>query len=389
MEKFTEIYFGLTGAAEAVIGYHYFSRLSGRNCFFRISRRDLTVKSIFRYVSAALIIFTVMQLCFGAADSVIGILSPVIIGKNPDLTALLMILLNLFSVFAVCVCCEFIIKCCSYKFFDEKNNFPDAVLFLIPLVMICGIGMYINRIIYGNTACVNDVEKVSEKAIAMLAFQAAGLAAVFCILKILGETVKNRLETEYASLRAEKAEFRCERTRAFRHDVKNHMTVLTEFLARGNIQGAEKYLSELKIISEEFSFRFLTGRPAADILINSKLSEAEKMGIDISCEISIPRSEIKDSDLCIILANAVDNAVHACEKLGDDTRKFIEIRGNFHENIFLTEVRNSFGGERFKKGTGLKNIEYTAKKYGGSVRINCTENVFTLQVIMQNFISQH
>lgn len=374
MEKFSEIYFEISGAAEILIGYHYFYKLSGRRSGLKIA-------------ASAIIVVTVIQLCFGIINSIIGMLSPVMIGKDPDITAAVMILFNLLSLFLACVFCETVLKYFSDKFSYIQNNILNIKYFLVPLLMIFCIGLYINHILYGNTISEKQLESVSKKAYAMFIFQALGLSAIFCILRICGEMIENKIELEYAELRAENAESRCEKTKAFRHDVKNHMTVLTGFLNSGDTYGAEKYLSEMKVIADELSLRFQTGRAVTDILINSKLSKAEKKGICSCCEIRIPDCKISDSDLCVILANAIDNAVHACEKLDNGSKKFIEISGISQENIFLIEVKNSFDGRSSKKGTGLKNIESSAKKYGGCVKINCTEDIFTISVLLN--ISQH
>lgn len=218
MEKFTEIYFGISGAAEAVIGYHYFSRLTGKKTGTYIR------------TAAALLIVTVMQLCFGAVNSVIGIISPAMIGKDPDITAAAMILFDLISLFTACVFCENIIKCFSGKIFDVKKNLPDGSLFFIPLLMIFGTGLYIDHIFYGNTVSKDRIEMISGKSPAMFIFQVLGISSVFCIIRICCEFIKNRIWSEYAELRAKNAEFRFGRTKAFRHDVKNHIAVLTGLL---------------------------------------------------------------------------------------------------------------------------------------------------------------
>lgn len=55
MEKFAEMYFGFSGAAEVLIGYHYFKRISGK-------------KSPIKLAASALIVVTVLQLCFGMVN---------------------------------------------------------------------------------------------------------------------------------------------------------------------------------------------------------------------------------------------------------------------------------------------------------------------------------
>lgn len=368
MEKIAEMYFGLSGAAKVLIGYHYFNRLSGK-------------RSLIKLAESALIVVTVMQLCFGTVNSVIGLISPLMIGQDPDITAAAMIVFNLFSIFASCVCCEIMIKGLSVKSRDATNNFSAAKFTLIPFAVILGIGFYINQTFYGNTVGEDQLEKTCEISPAALVFQILGISAVYCILRLCSEMIGSKLELGHAKRWAEDVKKRYDKTKAFRHDLKNHMIVLAGLLRRGDTQGAKEYLAEIKAVSEDFSARFQTGRAAADVVINDKLSNAEKKGIKVDCQLKIPRCDISDSDLCIILANAVDNANHACDNI-DSNARFVEVKGFLRENFFLIEVKNSFDGKKFKKGTGLRNIEATVNKYNGSVSISCTENVFTLGVLL-------
>lgn len=377
MEKFTDIYFGVSGAAEGFIGYHYFGRLTGKNAFGKCT--------------AALTVLTVMQLCFGAVNSVIVMASGFIIGRDPDFTAILMIFLNMLSLFISCVCCEIIIK---KTVAERSEKIQNTAEFILPFMMIFTLGIYINRIFYGDTVSKKTLGAIFRQSPIMLILTVLGLIAVFCIIRLRNKFILKNTEAECAELRAENAERLCKNTRAFRHDVKNHMLAVSGFLSEGNVNGAENYLAETEKLFAETSERFKTGNPLADIILNRKLSEAEKSGVKISCDIKIPRRGISDTDLCIILANAVDNAVHACERLDVSAERFIEVRGGVQGNILLIEIKNSFDGEKFKKSIGLKNIEVAAKKYCGTTKIFCSKNAFTLRIIMnitaeKNYISHH
>lgn len=370
MERFADIYFGVSGAAEVFIGYHYFGRLAGKNAFGKCA--------------AAATVLAVIQLCFGAVNSVIGMASGFIIGKDPGVTAAAMIFLNILSLGMVCACCEILAR----KFTSVcADKIKSSAEFFLPVAMIFCVFFFLNHAFFGNTVSSDSVGEIILKSPPIFVLQTFGIAAVFCIIRLRNSFILKTAEAECARRRAENAERSCERTRAFRHDVKNHMLAVTSFLSAGNFDSAEKYLAETEKIRAETSERFKTGNPLADIILNKKLSEAEKNGAKISCDIKIPRLGISDTDLCIILANAADNAVHACEQLEENTEKFIEIRGGIQGNILLIEIKNSFDGGQFKKGIGLKNIEATVKKYCGNTKIICSENTFTLRIIMN--ISQH
>ncbi|WP_374937176.1 ATP-binding protein [Bacillus clarus] len=105
------------------------------------------------------------------------------------------------------------------------------------------------------------------------------------------------------------------------------------------------------------------------------------------------------TDLCIILGNALDNAIEACKKVLDMNRRFIHIH-IFRKKVYLIiKITNSRATERFvheKKlfhttkedkinhGFGLQNINKTVQKYDGHLHIKTTDNTFYLSIIMKN-----
>lgn len=95
---------------------------------------------------------------------------------------------------------------------------------------------------------------------------------------------------------------------------------------------------------------------------------------------------IDETDLCIIFANAIDNAIHALSQISDKN-KFLSIATESRGNLFFFKFENYFDGKPFKKGIGLENIGIAAEKYNGTVQITTEKNVFVLKVIM--CFSQH
>ena len=46
MEEFAEMYFGFSGAAEVLIGYHYFNRLSGKKSLTKLAASALVIVTV-------------------------------------------------------------------------------------------------------------------------------------------------------------------------------------------------------------------------------------------------------------------------------------------------------------------------------------------------------
>ena len=194
------------------------------------------------------------------------------------------------------------------------------------------------------------------------------------------------LEQEERSLNqyVEEAKARYEKTRSFRHDIKNHITVVKDLLQNGKTGQALDYIRDLADRTEELSFPCATNNPVADILLGNKLGMAESMGIDVSCSLLLPQPcSIRDIDFCIILSNALDNAIQACKNMDARSGSYIRVTGHMQGDFILMEVENSFQGKGLvKSGTGLSNIKAVAEKYHGAVSIKTQETQFVLSVLL-------
>ncbi|MGN1195177.1 MAG: sensor histidine kinase [Acutalibacteraceae bacterium] len=191
----------------------------------------------------------------------------------------------------------------------------------------------------------------------------------------------------------EKAVVGDEELRRFRHDYKNHMIVVNAFLESGQVKEAREYLESVNDSINGVINKIKTGNFVSDAILNNKAVSAGKNSIKIVFSGLIPSVGIKNEDLCTILANLVDNAVEACEKLTAGI-KTVEIEGNIVNGFFLLSVSNPVSdGDKIslkttkknKKnhGIGLKNIERTVKKYEGAVTVSCGDNVFTADIRMK------
>ena len=70
------------------------------------------------------------------------------------------------------------------------------------------------------------------------------------------------------------------------------------------------------------SFPYQTGNPVVDILPREKLGLAKEIAAEVS--LVLPKScGIDDFDLCVLFANALDNAIAACRS--NDGAKVVRV----------------------------------------------------------------
>ena len=300
-----------------------------------------------------------------------------------------------------------------YRYFSRDDLYPaDApdttmgmqqmFLIFVPILMIFIMSNYINAIEYDF-----QFEILADKGPAghffshgqMLAMYFLGLASLFCILfsyKKLQQIF--RLSTEISLLEqqehslnqyVEEAKTRYDETKSFRHDIRNHIAVVKNLLQSGKLEEAVSYMEDMDDMAEKMSFPCSTNNPVVDILVGNKLGIAKSMGIDADCSLLLPYPcGIRDIDICIVLSNALDNAIHAVKGLDDSIEKYIRVSGRIQGDLLMIEIENSFPGKGvFKKGRGLSNIKKVVEKYDGAMNIETQENVFVLHVLL--FIPQH
>ncbi len=351
----------------------------------------------------------IMMLCSGIVSSLMSLPYPWLPAFFHEPGNIAAMLICEAASFLLSGCCYYIV----YRYFSRDDLYPaDApdttmgmqqmFLIFVPILMIFIMSNYINAIEYDF-----QFEILEDKGPAghffshgqMLAMYFLGLASLFCILfsyKKLQQIF--RLSTEISLLEqqehslnqyVEEAKTRYDETKSFRHDIRNHIAVVKNLLQSGKLEEAVSYMEDMDDMAEKMSFPCSTNNPVVDILVGNKLGIAKSMGIDADCSLLLPYPcGIRDIDICIVLSNALDNAIHAVRGLDDSIEKYIRVSGRIQGDLLMIEIENSFPGKGvFKKGRGLSNIKKVVEKYDGAMNIETQENVFVLHVLL--FIPQH
>ena len=351
-------------------------------------RIDFVTASLYAVVTVEM-----MNLCFGLTNSLSYILFPIVFEKSPRFFGfILMGAGNTLALTLAFLCYRGVQKCCG---FDEKVHRKYVFAILMPALLIFLASAYINQTFYGNNLTIEKEEMLSGvNSYQILLMQVLGVASLFCILfsyKKLAESFKRNKEAELLALQAhslqqyvEEAKLRYEKTKSFRHDIKNHITVVKELLEKQKTEAALQYVDGLENLTADISFPVSTNHPVLDILLGNKLGIAEENRIEVQCSLMIPYPcGISDIDFCIILGNALDNAISACSRISNEKQKYIHVVGKVQGDFLLMEIENSYSGRRtIRSGTGLTNIKTAVEKYQGAMEIRTEEEKFVLSLLL-------
>ena len=220
-----------------------------------------------------------------------------------------------------------------------------------------------------------------------------GLAGFICTLYayqrvLYGLKAQAALDSLTQEVKAQKryvgeAQKRYDKTKAFRHDIKNHFSVLHGLLTANRVEEAKDYLKKMETAAVELSFPCQTKNPVVDILLGEKLELAKAWGIGWETFVLLPQnSGIDDFDWCVIFANGLDNAIEASKKVNGE--RWIKMKGERQGDFYRLEFKNScVPGPMPPMGTGLSNIKSVAEKYHGAILTEKEEHVFCLNVLLK------
>ena len=282
------------------------------------------------------------------------------------------------------------------KFKDLSSDNPMPWSFLIAAVLIPVISVFFEIQLFMQDNVSNIVYALSLICVIILNFTIFYLYDSFTKAfneKIQMEMIKQ--EIDYYHKQADLIQESSEGLKQIRHDMKNHIIVIEELAKTQDNDKILDYISNLydklgqaKVFSD-------TGIIAIDSVLNYKLTQAEKKGIDVTSEITIPNNlEFQSNDFVAILGNLLDNAIEATSKLNDN--KYIKLHIKYNKGTVFIAVKNSFDGKlnivgnEYKTtkdsdslhGIGMKSIETTIKQYNGEMKVSHTNNEFLVKIIL-------
>ena len=185
-----------------------------------------------------------------------------------------------------------------------------------------------------------------------------------------------------------------EHIRSMRHDIKNHLLLLRIYLQNQKYDQAETYLQEMQqkiTFDREYA---KTGNLEVDSILNYKLTHIHAIGTELNIKINIPDwTLIPAMDLNTILGNLLDNADEALQHV---EKRILQVIINYNKGVLYIGIYNSFDGivkkhknqflslksEQREHGIGLSNVEQIVKKYGGTLSIDYSTEMFKVDILL-------
>ncbi|HEX3039048.1 MAG TPA: ATP-binding protein [Caproiciproducens sp.] len=294
--------------------------------------------------------------------------------------------------------CAFVVE--VYAFFKVYHNrrrmkkygllvYWGAVLAITGLIIDC---YYINGNIYPNLSLSLLLLFSGYLMILSLVstIQAADVYRDFAVssARLAQARAQIAMQTEYYDvLSAQMNE-----VRSVRHDVRHFIGVLKRLSDEGKYEELNRFLSEYAEKAVPSPLPVFCENVVANSILGYYFLRFKECGIPFHCACYIPKQlSVSDSDLCVVLGNALENAMEACGKLENPEARFVSAEARTVNGQLLIKIANAYNGLLNQRdghyistksgglhGIGLQSIKKVVGAYKGFVKMEHSQTVFTL-----------
>lgn len=187
--------------------------------------------------------------------------------------------------------------------------------------------------------------------------------------------------------------------RKVRHDLKNILIALLGLVNNRENDEAKKFINKQLDVINDVHYVIRTGYYSIDNLVNYKIKQAKKLNSDFSCIISLKKNEVKidEMDICIILGNAIDNALEEVQKITDGPKEIglemrlsngfliIVLQNTCRSNVsFHNGILETTKMDKINHGLGINTIQTISSYYNGYCDFNIVNGIFISTITLIN-----
>ena len=230
------------------------------------------------------------------------------------------------------------------------------------------------------------------------------MVGFYSLLMFLFFSVRKEAETRHSAqmsaLQLSALQSRMEAVRAAedavrmeRHDLRHRLQAAAELVSRGDRDAALDFLDAAqKRLDEGKAVRWCRP-PVLDAVFSSYFDQAQNQGIPVRAKISLPdRLPVDEGEVAVILANALENAIHANLALPGERRE-IRCKMVGRPGVML-EIANPCGeavafddrglpvARREGHGLGVQSISAFCQKHGAVCQFDLTDGWFRFQLVL-------
>lgn len=167
----------------------------------------------------------------------------------------------------------------------------------------------------------------------------------------------------------------------FRHDVRQHMWVISYHLDEGNIDQAKEYISQIYENMDATKMEHYTGVVPIDVVLSDKkrVMDEKKITFNWSGSVNKIPENIKEYDICTVFIAILEKAIIGCSFLDEKERELkllVEINNG---RLYIMEKHKCTKSTVKQEDRRIKGI---AEKYDGYVIYTVEDDTYMIEVLL-------
>lgn len=183
-----------------------------------------------------------------------------------------------------------------------------------------------------------------------------------------------------------------EKTRQYRHDLRHHMQYIADCIENDRMEQGKEYIHEVCAQIMENKVEVFCENETVNLILSSFAAKAKEKQIPMKIQAQIPKQLIvAENDLCVLLSNALENALNACQEIKTESPVSIEVLAFDMKGKLCLQITNSCKARvSFSHGIpvtgspghgiGVRSICALVEKYGGLYSFAQEADKFVLRV---------
>lgn len=247
---------------------------------------------------------------------------------------------------------------------DFSRNLP----LLIVLVVLTAVLFITAMVITGTNF---SPERRQAYLFTLLCFPAFGVTTIYATRTIIKSSVAESNYRQILDMQLKhfkQLDEKNDELRMFRHDFPKQMAPLLMYIKDGNTAEAEKIVESFNVSVQATRLRFNTGNSQLDTVLECQQQLASKHGVSIEVISGsvFPPKGIRSEDIYTIFPNALDNAIEACQSLGD--KAVISFESHINGNMLFVRITNPYDGSLKIGENGLKTKKKDKDRHGFGIK---------------------
>lgn len=285
--------------------------------------------------------------------------------------------------------------------FREKDRVMPLYISLIT-VALCVVGGLALYILLGMTDVFTAGNAAAIKGVSLAFVIVTLIITILVLLDGICRSLKKQLnaQMQVAAMknRAEHEQHIIAMAQTFReikHDYANHISVITAFVKKGDMEGLSRYLEDYND-KYDVDYFYATGNVALDSILTSKALECRHKGINFTAQVHITdMPPLSDMELTCLFGNLLDNAIEAQESV--EGEKYVRLEIVTRNRQFIVRLTNSSSGryefddeslvtlkqDKLSHGFGLKMIREIVEKYNGIFELHPESDCFRAELLLR------